>query len=130
MNLVFAGLKLTGKVETVWAVMNLGELQNSESYYQLHNYVIVWGRRGGKLQTLIRPRQPLVIVHDRIYLPETWIYASHIVAQCGYGSTLINKIFCMIRKGYIPVESDKLSEVYPEFEKDLDKINFWQQFKI
>ena len=130
MNIVFAGLKTTGKVETVWAVMNLGEYTGSDQYYTSYNYAIVWGRRGGKLRTLVRYSMPTVVVSDRIYNPEFELTASHMIAQRGYGSRLIEKIFKMYKKGYLPVHADTLSDVYPEFEKDLDKIHFWQQFKL
>ena len=130
MNIVFAGLKTTGKVETVWAVMNLGEYTGSDRYYTSYNYAIVWGRRGGKLRTLVRYSQPTVVVSDRIYNPEFDLTASHMIAHRGYGSKLIEKIFKMYKNGYLPVHADTLSDVYPEFEKDLDKIHFWQQFKL
>ena len=130
MNIVFAGLKTTGKVETVWAVMNLGVYTGPDQYYTSYNYAIVWGRRGGKLRTLVRYSMPTVVVSDRIFNPEFELTASHMIAQRGYGSRLIEKIFKMYKKGYLPVHADTLSDVYPEFEKDLDKIHFWQQFKL
>ena len=130
MNIVFAGLKTTGKVETVWAVMNLGEYTGPDRYYTSYNYAIVWGRRGGKLRTLARYSQPTVVVSDRIFNPAFELTASHMIAQRGYGSKLIEKIFKMYKNGYLPVHADTLSDVYPEFEKDLDKIHFWQQFKL
>ena len=130
MNIVFAGLKTTGKVETVWTVMNLGEYTGPDRYYTSYNYAIVWGRRRGKLRTLVRYSQPTVEVSDRIYNPEFELTASHMIAQRGYGSKLIEKIFKMYKNGYLPVHADTLSDVYPEFEKDLDKIHFWQQFKL
>ena len=130
MNIVFAGLKTTGKVETVWAVMNLGEYTGPDRYYTSYNYAIVWGRRGGKLRTVVRYSEPTVVVSDRIFNPQFELTASHMIAQRGYGSKLIEKIFKMYMKGYLPVQADKLSDVYPEFEKDLDKIHFWQQFKL
>ena len=138
MNIVFAGLKTTGKVETVWAVMNLGVYTSPDrdhpsynyGHYTSYNYAIVWGRRGGKLRTLVRRNMNTVVVHERIFNPEFELTASHMIAQRGYGSRLIEKIFKMYKKGYLPVQADKLSDVYPEFEKDLDKIHFWQQFKL
>ena len=68
------------------------------------NYVTFWGRRGKKLQTKI--------YRDTYY----W--------------DLIKLSEAKTRKGYVAVDEAKLNEVYPEFEKDLEKMGFWAQFKI
>ncbi len=64
--------------------------------------VSFWGRRGKKLQTKI--------VEDNYDL-----------------ETLIRS---KTRKGYTGVDSNKLNEVYPEFEEDLGKTAFWAMFKV
>jgi predicted DNA-binding WGR domain protein len=66
-------------------------------------YLTVWGRRGKKLQTKI--------VTDSVWN--------------------MDKVFDKKKdKGYQPVDSRKLNEVYPEFEEDLSKTAFWAMFKV
>jgi len=68
------------------------------------NYVSFWGRRGKKLQT-------------KIYQDETeWSM-----------ERLFEK---KEAKGYEQIDLTKLNKVYPEFEKDLEKMTFWAQFKV
>lgn len=68
------------------------------------SYVSFWGRRGKKLQTKI---------HQDEY---EWAM-----------ETLFEK---KEDKGYQQIDLTKLNEVYPDFEKDLEKMNFWAQFKV
>jgi hypothetical protein len=64
-----------------------------------HNtYLTVWGRRGKKLQSK---------------LVET---SRHEMDKL---------VRSKDSKGYIEIPQDKLNEVYPEFEQDLEKTAFW-----
>jgi hypothetical protein len=114
MKITFAGLKTTGKVETVWVVIELGKHQPQDWYY---DYVIAWGRRGGKLQSMTRlgyNRPNMVYNYNRYYRYSTI-------------GKLINK---KLNKEYESISADRLAEVYPEFEKDLDKLAFWETLKL
>lgn len=64
--------------------------------------VTVWGRRGKKLQTKIVDNN----------------YDLHRLMRS------------KVKKGYVPVNEQKLNEVYPNFQKDLEKTAFWATFKI
>ena len=68
------------------------------------NYVSFWGRRGKKLQT-------------KIYEDKSR-YEMNVI--CGKKEA----------KGYKEIDFKKLNEVYPDFEKDLEKMAFWAQFKV
>jgi predicted DNA-binding WGR domain protein len=61
-------------------------------------YLTVWGRRGKQLQSKI------IDVGDR---------------------DIGNLIRSKNNKGYREIPEDKLNEVYPEFEQDLEKTAFW-----
>ena len=61
-------------------------------------YLTVWGRRGKRLQSKI------IDVSDR---------------------DIGNLIRSKDAKGYREIPEDKLNEVYPEFESDLEKTAFW-----
>lgn len=67
-----------------------------------YKYVTFWGRRGKKLQTKIDTSN----AYDMRKLIQ--------------GKT---------RKGYNPVNLDKLHVVYPEFQSDLEKTAFWASLK-
>ena len=136
MNITFASLKTTGKVETVWAVISM-EHPSDKSLLTRYNsikytdYIIVWGKRGGKLRTTRVKNDYVSTVSDRAYeinekgIPTRamWIVGS------GYRGEAIHRIFKKLKAGYRPVRAENLADVYPEFEKDLAKINFWEQFK-
>ncbi len=114
MNITFAGLKTTGKVDTVWVVIELGRHQPQEWYY---DYVIAWGRRGGKLQSMTRLgycRPDLEYNSDRFHRYSTI-------------GKLINK---KLNKEYESINEARLDEVYPEFKQDLDKLAFWETLKL
>lgn len=66
-------------------------------------YLTCWGRRGKKLQTKLVTNTP-------------W--------------NMKKLIDSKRNKGYQLVDSNKLGEVYPEFEKDLSKTTFWASFKV
>lgn len=112
MKIEFAGLKTTGKVDTVWVVIDLGKHRNS-MYYQ--NYIIAWGRRGGKLQCITRYGYRKVTLNGNGY------------SRFSQVGQLINK---KIGHGYERIDEDKLNDVYPEFEKDIKKLSFWETLKL
>lgn len=87
--------------DKVWGVIYLEKPGNGWSYSN-SKCVSFWGRRGKKLQTKM-------VVDD--YELEKLIRSK-------------------TRKGYQEVNSNKLNEVYPEFEEDLGKTAFWAMFKI
>jgi predicted DNA-binding WGR domain protein len=64
--------------------------------------VSFWGRRGKKLQTKI-------VIDDR---------------------DLQKLVQAKEKKGYQEVDSKKLGEVYPEFERDLSKTAMWAMLKL
>lgn len=87
--------------DKVWGVIFL-ERPDSLSRYSESKCVSFWGRRGKKLQTKL-------VIDD--YELEKLILSKE-------------------RKGYKKVDTQKLNEVYPEFEEDLGKTAFWAMFKI
>jgi hypothetical protein len=115
MKITFAGLKTTGKVDTVWVVLELGKHQLQEWYY--YDYVIAWGRRGGKLQSMTRLG----------YIQPNLEYNSARFHRYSTIGKLINK---KLNKEYESISEDRLAEVYPDFEKDLDKLAFWETLKL
>ena len=74
----------------------------TETYLNDVSYVIFWGRRGKKLQT-------------KILKDSVW----------GIG----NKIDSKKERGYIEVDTNKLDELYPEFESDLSKTAMWAMLR-
>jgi predicted DNA-binding WGR domain protein len=68
------------------------------------NYVSFWGRRGKKLQTKI--------YEHAAYWEMESLYAKK------------------EDKGYQHIDLEKLNDVYPEFERDLEKMAFWAQFRV
>lgn len=70
----------------------------------LGNYVTFWGRRGKKLQTKI-------YTEASDYRMETLFEKKE-------------------DKGYQQIDLTKLNAVYPDFEADLKKLEFWAQFKV
>ena len=135
MKLTFASLKTTGKVETVWAVISMEQPSDKSlltRYVSIKytDYIIVWGKRGGKLRSIRIKNDYLATLNDRAYdvtkgIPTraTWLVKS------GYAGDTVYRIRNKLKAGYIPVRAENLADVYPEFEKDLAKINFWEQFK-
>jgi hypothetical protein len=136
MNITFASLKTTGKVETVWAVISMGQPSDKSlltrfSSIKFTDYIIVWGKRGGKLRSIRVMNDYVSTVNDSAYeIKEKGIptRASWIV-RTGYCGEAIQRIHKKLKAGYRPVRAENLADVYPEFEKDLAKINFWEQFK-
>lgn len=62
----------------------------------------VWGRRGKKLQTKLASNN----------------------------RDLEKLIAGKLSKGYIEIQKNRLDEVYPEFESDLEKTAMWEMLKI
>lgn len=82
-------------------VWGLIRLSNNEFY---NDYVAFWGRRGKKLQTKI---------HENI---DRWD-----------ADKLCNK---KEDKGYKTINPNRLDEVYPEFEEDLQKTTVWALLSV
>ena len=135
MKITFAGLKTTGKVEMVWAVMNLERSSYNHEYSEWSSirytdYIIVWGRRGGKLRTLRIKDDYHCEISQRIFddtmpLPNR----SFFLVTRGHPGNIPSRVLEKLRQDYQPVKADKLSDIYPEFEYELDKINFWEQLR-
>lgn len=90
--------------DKVWGIICLSEPDGFVSQWDDNvNYVSFWGRRGKKLQTKVFTTSPYEM--QRMYDKKE-------------------------RDEYRSIDSDKLAEVYPEFEKDLSKTAFWATFKI
>ena len=89
-----------GKSDKVWGMILL---QDSGNWNSDNKYVSFWGRRGAKLQTKI--------------------------VECNrYDAiTMFQK---KRNKGYQEVDKNRLDEVYPEFQSDLEKTAFWAAFKV
>jgi len=68
-----------------------------------NKYVSFWGRRGAKLQTKIFDADPYDV--NEMFLKKQ-------------------------RDGYESVEEWELDEVYPEFQKDLEKTAIWAILKL
>jgi hypothetical protein len=135
MNITFASLKTTGKVETVWAVIDIGKPANMELTTMYHtikftDYIIVWGKRGGKLRKKKKKNDYLATLNDRAYDVTKGIPTrANWLVKSGYAGDTVYRIRDKLKAGYIPVRAENLADVYPTFEKDLEKINFWEQFK-
>ena len=80
-----------------------GVIPLNENIQMINTYVIFWGRRGKKLKT-------------KILKDSAW----------GIG----DKISSKKERGYVEVNTDKLDELYPEFESDLSKTAMWAMIKL
>jgi hypothetical protein len=101
MRYAYIGWCKEGTSDKVWGAICLQE--PTASYRGDGKYVTFWGRRGAKLQTKI-VEGSLWDVHQ----------------------PFLKKL----NKGYKEVDKNQLDEVYPEFQKDLEKTAFWATFKI
>ena len=129
MKITFAGLKTTGKVDTVWAVINVGPTLDGYYNNQYYcDYLIVWGRRGGKLQTTMKYSYPKIHFTPSTEWNPQWIKAHQL---CGNDNSLKYKVYNMIQSGYMPIQLTdiKYEDVYPEFENDLSKLSIWEVLK-
>lgn len=88
--------------DKIWAILRFEQPQHSKYTFSYDQCLVVWGRRGRKLQT------QLAIDNHDLYL----------------------RMSSKIKKGYQSIDSERLSEVYPDFEKDLEKTVFWARFKF
>jgi hypothetical protein len=89
-----------GKSDKVWGMILL---QDSSGWNSENKYVSFWGRRGAKLQT-------------------------RIVECCRYEAvTMFQK---KRNKGYQEVDENRLDEVYPEFQSDLEKTAIWAMLSV
>lgn len=86
--------------DKVWGYMEI----NPKDVSSHGTYVTFWGRRGKKLQTKL--------YRDAYY----W--------------DLIKLSESKTRKGYICVDENKLNEVYPEFQEDLEKTAVWALLSV
>ena len=92
--------------DKVWGVILLAKdvsVDRGSWPFSTNKYVTFWGRRGAKLQTKL------------------WDGSSYDAREM-----FLKKQ----SKGYGSVEKNELDEVYPEFQKDLEKTAFWATFKI
>ena len=103
-NYKFIGWCREDNHDKVWGVIYLEKQPIGARVWGNQNVKCVsfWGRRGKKLQTKM--------VFD------DW--------------ELEKLIRSKTKKGYQEVDTNKLNEVYPEFEQDLSKTAFWAMFKI
>jgi hypothetical protein len=129
MKITFAGLKTTGKVETVWVVLELERITSPNQWTNHTDYIVVWGRRGGKLRTIRINQDYHITLNDKIFIDDYEPRAATLILDRGYAGDAANRIYTKFKKGYKPVKAENLADVYPTFEKDLDKINFWEQLK-
>ena len=84
--------------DKVWGIIVLDRNCSDEPGFKQNKYVTFWGRRGKTLQTKI------------------WT---------GYYWDAEDAFEKKVLKGYNEVDKNKLKEVYPEFEQDLEKTAFW-----
>ena len=94
-----------GTSDKVWGLIRLtGDDDDSQWRRRHNNYVAFWGRRGKKLQTKI---------HEGLD---------------GYDATrLCDK---KIDRGYATIDTDRLEDVYPGFEEDLQKTTVWALLSV
>ena len=127
MKIIFAGLKTTGKVDTVWAIVELREnMQRPPLWDQrnidplgllrIYDYMIVWGRPNGKKRTRI----------EQGYMDPNFGIIAHLIND-------------KIKQGYKPVfkyetnvvnSTSKLSDISPNFETELERLATWELLKV
>lgn len=101
MNFEHIGWMKEGTSDKVWGLILLERC--SGNFWGTHKYVSFWGRRGAKLQTQI------------------------VECSSWHAEQMFDK---KLNKGYQRVDKNRLDEVYPEFQSDLEKTAFWAAFKI
>ena len=87
--------------DKVWGVITLRSKVDQKAY--IETVVTFWGRRGKKLQT-------------KISTVTDWEHSKLVESK--------------IKKGYTSIDESRLNEVYPEFQKDLEKTTMWASLKI
>ena len=94
------------KHDKVWGIILLQEdvpVSKGAWPFRTNKYVTFWGRRGAKLQT------------------KMWDGTDYEADQLARKKT---------NKGYNEIDQDFLNEVYPEFQQDLEKSEFWAVLKL
>lgn len=119
-NYDFIGWCNDGKHDKVYVVIPI-KSHGLKYGYEYVDYLTVWGRRGKKLQCQLKytniPRLGGTYEDDSI----EYFYTISSIA------TLVNS---KIKKGYQHVDRNKLDQVYPEFEQDLEKLAIWESLKL
>jgi len=95
LNYVFIGQFKSASSDKVWGII---ELVPPKYSYDSGKYISFWGRRGSKYQTKV--------IDGNIY-------------------EIANLYDAKLDKGYKKVNKNKLDEIYPNFEKDLETTAFW-----
>jgi hypothetical protein len=95
MKYEFVGWCREGNADKVWGIIVVGEYDPRRYPFGRYTYLTFWGRRGKALRTKI------------------WVGDEFDAKRCFYEK---------LRNGYHQVDEDQLDKVYPEFEKDLEKI--------
>jgi len=105
MNYHWIGHCKEGNSDKVWGLIRLtGEDDNLQFGFRTNNYVAFWGRRGKKLQTKI---------HESIDRYDA--------------DRLCDK---KKDRGYNTINPNRLDEVYPEFENDLQATAVWALLSV
>ena len=105
MNYHWIGHCREGTSDKIWGMIRLTGADDDLKYgYRTNNYVAFWGRRGKRLQTKI---------HENIDRYDA--------------DKLVDK---KRTRGYNVIDMDRLSEVYPEFEQDLETTTVWALLKV
>ena len=103
MNYYWIGHCKEGTSDKVWGLIQLNS-DNPAHGYSRGDYVAFWGRRGKKLQTKI---------HHNL------------------GNWDADRLSDKKKdKGYNTIDVNRLSDVYPEFEKDLEQTAVWALLKV
>jgi hypothetical protein len=101
----FIGWCKDGQSDKIWGIIELIKPENKIRLPSFGKYLLFWGRRGNKYQTRI--------------------FSSMCPKQYYSYSIVSKKIEEKIINGYKKIDTSKLEEIYPEFEKDLLDLHFW-----
>lgn len=91
-----------GTSDKVWGMIDLGHSELYPHYPDARRFVTFWGARGKTLRSK---------VFDADYYEADALYQAK------------------ERRGYVAVNKNRLDEVYPEFEEDLEKTAVWAMLK-
>jgi len=103
----FVGWLNDGKSDKIWGLIELLAPTSVARIQTKGVYLVFWGRRGKKYQT------QFIRSHSRYHYLHS------------YNSLTYLKIQEKLSKGYKEVGKQMLSDIYPDFEKDLSSIAFW-----
>lgn len=104
MNYYWIGHCKEGTSDKVWGLIRLTNGIHEFGYQSSEDYVAFWGRRGKKLQTKIHK---------------------------GLSNWDANKLSTKKENGgYTAINPNRLDEVYPEFEQDLEKTAVWALLSV